>query len=612
MIRLFRRLGEHLPVGGRRGVDARLAGERRGDGRHADLPPHALRRDALAVEDQRHVRVVAVHRPGGRDHAVALLDPPRHEVEHHVARAARIKAILHQAGVAAAEVARAHGRRGERMRHAVELHGEGRHLVLHLREVEPPFVDEVVVEPQRALLVAEHPVAHAVADVQEAVDDHLELPGVEALGRCGARIERGAGAVVRGEDHDGVAVAHLREEVGQEVGQIAIQPVVHVLDLDRLGSVGLHDAARGVEADGQQVGHLVRPEAVLCDGLLGEGEQGAVARGRAAQPLQVVGRMQAPLARLVLLAAVAGREGDVPVARVAVAGAVEQRAPLLRKEGEVVVLAVAAGDPVGQLLRIVGRRGPVAAPGVEPEDVAALPGQEDGRFGLGGDGHRAAFGALRAQRLGQRRGDEVVGAGAALAFGQEDRLVRGVVPPCRADDAVHRGHGARCERCERDGRRGLHAVVAGVGIACAALGQALQPAVAEIRGVALQVAGPHRADDDLHDQPRPGRSRRECRGSQQEQDDSLLHGAYKRTANLRINFDTLSEIFRLGMKIHPGQGGDALQHAAAEVAVRRRVRIAGAVCGRRGDRLDLGQQGLRLGGERRGGELLPDVGDGLR
>ena len=75
------------------------------------------------------------------------------------------------------------------------------------------------------------------------------------------------------------ALLDLREGEGQEIGQIAVQPVVHVLDLDRFRTVGLGDTARRVETDIQQVGRGVGPEAVLGDGLLGQPQDGSFPPG---------------------------------------------------------------------------------------------------------------------------------------------------------------------------------------------------------------------------------------------------------------------------------------------------------------------------------------------
>ena len=120
----------------------------------------------------------------------------------------------------------------------------------------------------------------------------------------------------------------LGEDEGQEIGQVAIQAVVHVLDLDRLGAVGLADAARRVEADVQQVGRRVVAEFELGDGLLGEAQHGGVAR-RGVEHFVVVRReFQAPFPRLVLVFPAFACENDVPVAGVEVASLFVERAPL--------------------------------------------------------------------------------------------------------------------------------------------------------------------------------------------------------------------------------------------------------------------------------------------
>ena len=201
--------------------------------------------------------------------------------------------------------------------------------------------------------------------------------------------------MVGGEHHHDVAVLDLREYEGQEIRQVAVQPVVHVLDLNRLGAVGFADAARCVEADVQQIGHLVVPEFVLRDGLLGQPQHGGVARRGVEQAFEIAGQLQASRAVQVLFFPVLARQRDIVVARVEVAAAFEQRAPLGRDVREVVTLAVAAVDPLGNRGRIVGRGHPVAARRVEPEDLPGASGHHHGRHGFGGYGHERLPGACR-------------------------------------------------------------------------------------------------------------------------------------------------------------------------------------------------------------------------
>ncbi len=63
--------------------------------------------------------------------------------------------------------------------------------------------------------------------------------------------------MVGDEHHEQSVLAGLRFEEGQQVAQFAVEAVVHVLHFGRFGSVGLGDAARGVQTDVQQVGRLV-------------------------------------------------------------------------------------------------------------------------------------------------------------------------------------------------------------------------------------------------------------------------------------------------------------------------------------------------------------------
>ena len=174
------------------------------------------------------------------------------------------------------------------------------------------------VQPERLVAVGRHPVARAVADVQKAVDNHLELAAVEAFGLLLPGVVRRACAVVGGDDHQHVSILDLCEEEGQEVGQIAVQPVVHVLDLDRLGTVGLGDAARRVEADVQQIGRPVGAQTVLGDSLFGQPQHGGIPGRRVEQPFVVACQFQTPLSVGVLLF-VAAQEDDVVLTGVQIA-----------------------------------------------------------------------------------------------------------------------------------------------------------------------------------------------------------------------------------------------------------------------------------------------------
>ena len=397
------------------------------------------------------------------------------------------------------------------MRDAAELHGEDRHLVLHVGQIESPLVDEVVVQVEAFVFVLQHPVAHAVADVQEPVYDHLELPGVEPVGLFAARVVRGAGSVVRREYDEHFAVLDLREYERQKVGQIAVEPVIHVLRLDRFGTVGFADAARRIETDVQQVGRAVGAELELGDGLLGEAEYGGVARRGVEHPVEIGGELQAAAARLVLLLFVLAREDYVPVAGVDVAALFVERPPFGGDVREVVAFAVAAGDPFGYFGGVIGRRFPVAARRIEPEGFAAVPGHDDRRHRLGGNRDGFGSGLVLQERLGERRGYQVVGPRALAPGDQFHGVVFDVVAPAGADYAVRRRHGARGERGERYGRRGLLVVVAAVGEDRAPVQQAPEPAFAVVVGIPAEVFGAHRAYDDVDDQAGACRRGFECR-----------------------------------------------------------------------------------------------------
>ena len=239
----------------------------------------------------------------------------------------------------------------------------------------------------------------------------------------------------------------------------------------------------------------------MRDGLLGQPQYGRVARRGVEHAFEIAPQFQTPRAALVFVFLALSAQRDVVVAGVEVAAAFEERAPLARDVRKVVAFAVAPGDPFGHFGGVVGRGHPVAARRVEPEHLSAVPGRHHGRNGLGGDRDGAAARGVPQQRLRERRGDQVVGAGTFAACGQFDGPVGGVIHPARADHAVGRGHGPRGERGQRDGRSGLQIVVAAVGIDRAALREAAETAFAEVFGVAVEVFAAHRADDDLDDPP---------------------------------------------------------------------------------------------------------------
>ena len=265
--------------------------------------------------------------------------------------------------------------------------------------------------------------------------------------------------MVRREYDEHFAVLDLREYERQKVGQIAVEPVIHVLRLDRFGTVGFADAARRIETDVQQVGRAVGAELELGDGLLGEAEYGGVARRGVEHPVEIGGELQAAAARLVLLLFVLAREDYVPVAGVDVAALFVERPPFGGDVREVVAFAVAARHPFGNVGGVVGRGGPAAARRVEPEDLAAASAQDDRRRGFGRHGDGLAAGFVLQERFGERR--------------------------------------------QRHGRGGLLVVVTAVGEDRAAVDQAPESSFAVIVGVTREILGAHRADDDINDQPGP-------------------------------------------------------------------------------------------------------------
>ncbi len=207
--------------------------------------------------------------------------------------------------------------------------------------------------------------------------------------------------MIRREDHDRLVVFHLGEKEGQEVGQVAVEPVVHVFGFDRLGAVGFAYAARGIQADVQQVGRRVGAQLELRDRLLGEVQHGRVAGRRVEQPFVVVDQFKALGARCfaVVFLARAARWYDVPVACVAVVGAVVERAPRRGDIGEGVVFTVVAGDPFGQGVRIVIGGRPAGMLRIEPEHLVGASAHHYGRFGFSGHRYAAALGYLAHQRF---------------------------------------------------------------------------------------------------------------------------------------------------------------------------------------------------------------------
>ena len=77
--------------------------------------------------------------------------------------------------------------------------------------------------------------------------------------------------------------------------------------------------------------------------------------------------------------------------------------------------------------------------------------------------------------------------------------------------STHGVIGARGERGERYGRRGLLVVVAAVGEDRAPVQQAPEPAFAVVAGIPAEVFGAHRAYDDVDDQAGACRRGFECR-----------------------------------------------------------------------------------------------------
>ncbi len=123
-----------------------------------------------------------------------------------------------------------------------------------------------------------------------------------------------------------------------------------------------------------------------------------------------------------------------------------------------------------------------------------------GRLGFGGHGHHAAFGRVAQQGFAQRGGYELAGRYALLVAYEVHGLVLHVVAPVQGDHAVRRGLGTGGQRGQRHGRGGLLVVVAPRGVAGAAAHEAQEAVVGEVGRIAVEVLGPHRAHDELHDQ----------------------------------------------------------------------------------------------------------------
>ena len=93
----------------------------------------------------------------------------------------------------------------------------------------------------------------------------------------------------------------------------------------------------------------------------------------------------------------------------------------------------------------------------------------------------------------------VVQAPDGLVLQQPHGTVVHIVVPDGADYSVCRRHGARREGCKRDRGGGLLAVIPALRVADPIVGQTAEAPLPEIGHVTVEVVGPHRADDDLHD-----------------------------------------------------------------------------------------------------------------
>ena len=388
-----------------------------------------------------------------------------------------------------------------------------------------------MVEVEIVVFVVDDPLPGPVLGAEETVDDHLELSGVEAVAFDDAGVVRRTGAVVGGEYHDHLFGRDLRVEVVQELRQLLVEPVVHVFHLDRFGAVALGDAARGIQADVQQIGCGVLAQPHLREQLLGESQRDCVARGRVEHPFDAGGDVRCRLFGLdrrqtvAFAAQVFGFvEVDDRALRVAVALAGVFQFPREGNVSQNLAAEVVFSGPHGQRFGIERRGDPVGARGVHPEYVTRVPACHDGRCGVERHGGDEALGRALLEAFAQRRGHQIAGrtvadAGVAVdahrgaVLDEFHDVVVHVIDPPLGDDAVYRRVGSRGERGERNGGRGMQVVVMALGIEGAAAYEPQESLVGEVVGVAVQVFGAHRTDDDLYDQPRRfGRRRAECRG----------------------------------------------------------------------------------------------------
>ena len=379
-------------------------------------------RNGSAQKHHRNVHVVFVQRARQRYDARALFDPARHQVDRHVARAFRVEAVLHLFAVSFAEIAALHIGRRERARYAAELKREGCRTGLYLGQIESVFVDQLAVQIKLSVAVAEHPLARLVLRAEKAVHDDLELLGVEQSHRDTALFaERVAAPVVRGQsDHD-FSRLELGLDESDQLADLAVELIIHVLDFDRAGAEAFADQARRIVADRQQVGVVVLAQFFLHDRLAGEAADQRIACGHVLQhgvvrPRIVLFEYPDDAAQKVSDARLGvGNEAEhggvgVPVRLERLVGCpfpIEQR----RSESRLVVFF----DPVGQFFEIITARYPCAVSRVHPVDVRRRPSANDSRIGIGSQRDRFRFRVAFLEPVAQRGGGQVQCRVAALA-----------------------------------------------------------------------------------------------------------------------------------------------------------------------------------------------------
>ena len=418
---------------------------------------------------------------------------------------------------------------------------DSRYFGLGGSEVEAFLGQQRAVKVDLQVLEVEHPGAGAVTAGKPAL--HRIAHGGDAHATSGQAVlleeAHGVGrAVVGGEEHQGLALAHGFVELGKQAGNVAVEAQVGVFGFDGVGAELVAYVVGAGEAHGQQVGdagalaHLLGVQGF--DGKVG-GE--AVAEGRAAYQVEVLGRgfgrsfaggflqgSHRGHGRSTQHGQVVGEggrgfalegifPGHVVGSTFGILGQGQQRLPRLAEVLRRAALGIKLVHPLGQLWQVEGAadEGPVLAV-VPVGGVAAVAGRQDAApvlhakaddlaLEVGGQPQLVADGGAQqmARRLlpGRHRAAHrlhslVLGYVGAFAFFAH--------PPIVADNAVGRGRGPGVDAGVARPGVGRHVVVVGVLEAEALAQQPLETVAAKLCPVAVEVVVAHLVNHNTHHQ----------------------------------------------------------------------------------------------------------------